>query len=303
MSDQHEIQHLKNQDIDYEKWDFCIQQAENGNLYARSWYLDVVSPSWEALVLGDYKFVMPLPVVRKLGIKMVSQPLHCQQLGIFPVPKPKIQQQFSNKLWKLFRLVRYQLNVAMQVGAFENFGKQKKQNYVLNLDLPYSEVSKGFTTHAKRNLKAAEKAEVTVVKGLQPVEFFAGKRQAENRKIPEKSYWILHRLVAQTLTRGSGVIYAAYSRTNNLCAAAFIIFNQNRAYYLNAYSTDEGRDNRAMYAIVNELVKEFSGSGTVIDFEGSIIEGVARFYEGFGAQVEHYYFLGSNRFPFNLKKF
>jgi hypothetical protein len=104
--------------------------------------------------------------------------------------------------------------------------------------------------------------------------------------------------VAQTVTRGNGIIYAAYSKTNNLCAAAFVIFNQSRAYYLNAYSTGEGRENRAMYSIVNELIKEFSETGLVIDFEGSIIEGVARFYKGFGAEAEQYYYVESNRFPF-----
>lgn len=301
MSDQYEIRHLKNQDIDYEKWDSCIEQAANGNLYAQSWYLDVVSPNWEALILGDYEFVMPLPVIRKLGIRIVSQPLHCQQLGIFPVPELHVQQQFSKILWKLFRLVRYQLNTALQVEAYEGFSNRGKVNYVLNLEQSYSVVSKGFTTNTKRNIKAAKKAEVNVVKGLQPVEFFAGKRQSETRKVPEKSYQILNHLVAQTMTRGSGVIYAAYSKANNLCAAAFIVFSQNRAYYLNAYSTDEGRENRAMYSIVKELIKEFSETGMTIDFEGSIIEGVARFYRGFGAKAEHYYYLESNRFLFFWK--
>ena len=298
MSDRHQIKHLRNQDIDYEKWDLCIRQAENGNLYGQSWYLDVVSPNWEALVLGDYEFVMPLPVVKKLIVRMVSQPLHCQQLGIFPEPKPDIQQEFSRKLWQLFRLVRYQLNAALQPEAFNNFAKLKKVNYVLNLDRPYSGILNGCSTNTKRNLKAAEKAEVTVIKGLQPVEFFAVKRQTENRKVPEKSYQILHRLAAQTVTRGNGAIYAAFSKTNNLCAAAFVISTQNRIYYLNAYSTNKGRENRAMYAIVKEIIKEYSNAKVILDFEGSMIEGVARFYRGFGAEAEHYYYLESNRFPF-----
>lgn len=301
MSHRYDITHLKNHEIDYGKWDLCIQRAENGNLYAQSWYLDVVSPNWEALIFGDYEYVMPIPVIQKLGLRMVSQPLHCQQLGIFPAPKIDIQQLFSKKVWQLFRRVRYQLNATMQVEAFENFSKLKKTNYVLNLNRPYSEISKGFTTNTKRNLKVTKKAEVSVVKGLQPTEFFKGKRNSETWNVPEKSYQILHRLVAQTVTNGNGAIYAAYSKANNLCAAAFIVFSRNRSYYLNAYSTGEGKKNRAMYSIVNELIKEFSGTGVMLDFEGSIIEGVARFYRGFGAQVESYYFLESNRFPFIWK--
>ncbi len=44
------IRHLKNDEIEREKWDECIAAAFNGNVYGFSWYLDIVSPGWEALV-------------------------------------------------------------------------------------------------------------------------------------------------------------------------------------------------------------------------------------------------------------
>lgn len=302
MSAQQEIRLLKNREINYAKWDECIQNAANGNLYAKSWYLDVVSPEWEALILDDYRFVMPLPVIKKMAIRMIIQPLHCQQLGIFPAPVLEIQQQFAEKLKKSFRIINYQLNAGMLIHAFPSFENIKRTNYILPLHLSYEETVSGFSRHTIRNLTAAENAQVKVVKGLLPSDFFKSKKEAETRKVPEKSYRILHQLIAQTLMKGNGVIYAAYSQTNNLCAAAYVLFDQNKAYYLNAFSTEEGRENRAMYAIVNELIKEFSRSATIIDFEGSVIEGVARFYKGFGAIGEDYYFIRSNSLPIVGKK-
>ena len=49
---------LENKAIDKPKWDALI--AECGNIYAYSWYLDIVHPGWDALVDDDYQAVMPL---------------------------------------------------------------------------------------------------------------------------------------------------------------------------------------------------------------------------------------------------
>ena len=58
--------HLRNSEIDRTNWDNCIAQSANQLTYAHSWYLDVVSPQWEALVDENYDYVMPLPVKWKI---------------------------------------------------------------------------------------------------------------------------------------------------------------------------------------------------------------------------------------------
>ena len=55
-----QIRHLRHNKIDYVLWDKCITNAKNCLVYASTWYLDVVSPGWEALVTSDYKYIMPL---------------------------------------------------------------------------------------------------------------------------------------------------------------------------------------------------------------------------------------------------
>ena len=49
------IRILKHTDIDRERWDICIQNAEFETIYPYTWYLELVSPGWEALVLDDYE--------------------------------------------------------------------------------------------------------------------------------------------------------------------------------------------------------------------------------------------------------
>ena len=77
------IQFIKRDKIDEQKWNEAIAQSVNSLPYAYSWYLDAVAENWAALVLDDYKTVMPLVWLRKLGIKCLYQPYYCQQLGVF----------------------------------------------------------------------------------------------------------------------------------------------------------------------------------------------------------------------------
>jgi hypothetical protein len=38
------IRYVKHEDIDKKKWDDTIRHAFNGNIYACSWYLDIIHP-------------------------------------------------------------------------------------------------------------------------------------------------------------------------------------------------------------------------------------------------------------------
>ena len=75
------IRHLSHKSIDKEKWDQVISAANNGLIYAKSWYLDIVSPNWEALVSDDYNFVFPIPIKRKYKLPYIVQPPLAQQIG------------------------------------------------------------------------------------------------------------------------------------------------------------------------------------------------------------------------------
>ena len=90
------IIHLENKAIDFNRWDHAISQSNNQLVYASSWYLNVVSPQWEALVTADYEFVMPLPVKSRYKIPYLVQPVLTQQLGIFS------KQSITEKIVKEF---------------------------------------------------------------------------------------------------------------------------------------------------------------------------------------------------------
>jgi len=127
------------------------------------------------------------------------------------------------------------------------------------------------------------------------------KNLATGNKLPKPSMLTLQRLIEYGQSNGNGSIYAAYGPDNTLCSAAFFYFAGKRVLYLNAASSDEGKANSSMYQIVDQFIREHSGSALTLDFEGSSIPGIARFYSGFGAESEHYYSLKMNRLPIPLR--
>jgi hypothetical protein len=46
-----------------------MEQAINPLVYGCSWFLDTACPGWDALVMDDYRAVMPLPHATKYFIK------------------------------------------------------------------------------------------------------------------------------------------------------------------------------------------------------------------------------------------
>src|ERR1044071_9207251 len=83
MSTSGHIQYLTYKEIDKVKWDACIDNADNGLIYAYSFYLDHLALHWDALVFNDYEIVMPLTWNKKYGIYYLYQPFLTAQLGVF----------------------------------------------------------------------------------------------------------------------------------------------------------------------------------------------------------------------------
>lgn len=298
-----EIRLIKNRHIDYLKWDQCIAASSVPLMYAQSWYLDLICPGWDALIFGDYAVVMPLVIKRKLGLSFLLQPIYAQQQGIFPEPDHSIQNAFLTTIRDQFKYVSINLNASHSVPFPEGFIVHTKENYILDLSPSNADLRNNYSKHTRRQLKKAEDHKVFIVKGLQTSEYFDLKSSASKGKLHQSSMQTLNRVIEYGHSNGNGVIYAAYNEHNMLCAAAFFIFAGQRVTYLNAVSTVEGRNNNAMHKIVDQFIQEHSGSSLTLDFEGSVIPGIARFYKGFGAHEEYYYSLKSNRLPFPLRWF
>lgn len=295
------LSYVKHGSIDKIRWNEVVGQSANSRVYALSWYLNLVSEGWDALIWGDYEFVMPLTIRRKWGIKYLFPPLYCQQLGIFPVPPRQIQIEFSNRIRELFRFIEIQVNSQMEPDAFPGLTVIPRNNLILPLIGTYAVLSSNYSKDRARNLMVAKKSGITVLTGMNAREYTNHNRMALNRSIKFFSSGSLETIISYTQSVGKGFIIHAYTVRNDLCAAAFFVQSGNRVVYLNAFSTNEGRATSAMTAIIDKLISEQAGSGLLLDFEGSSIPGIAAFMKGFGALPETYYLLKYNHLPLPLR--
>jgi len=297
---QHRINYIKYDEVDTDQWDRCLENAPNDLVYAQSWYLDKICDRWDALVLGNYQYVMPLTFRKKMGITYLYQPPFCQQLGIFPTPTKEISRQFLDELCVRFPFAEINLN-AMQLPVESAGTYEKRTNLMLWLNEAYEVLAGNYSKHTRRKLKKAAKHQLNLVNSISAEEYIRFKKNNASVKLSDKELRALRNILAFSLTRSLGQIYGVYSSGNELCAAAFFIRNKQRVTYLNAASSAEGKKNYAMYFLIDRFISEHAGKDYLLDFEGSMIPGVARLYEGFGATPETYHQFRYNNLPWWIK--
>jgi hypothetical protein len=280
------IRYLKRNQLDIKKYDACISIAVQSKVYAFSWYLDCVLENWDTLVLDDYVAVMPLPKAKKYGITYVFQPFWIQHLGVFsgsPLSDAQMAD-FINNVPKKFRLIDFNINFKLE-------NSEEHLNYILPLGDDYKTLFKNFSKGRKSSITQAEKFGLTLQesKDYEPIIKLFKQNRGLNIEVTETAYSKLERLLLKANELNQLKIIEAYSKSNQLIGGAFFILSKHRITYLFSAINQEGRDLQAMSLIINSIIKEYSETEYVLDFEGSMLPGVAKFIRSFGAQKELYY--------------
>jgi len=95
-------------------------------------------------------------------------------------------------------------------------------------------------------------------------------------------------------------IYKAYIDTS-LVSVYLFIKNFENYIFLACTTRKAGRKAYAHYALVDAFIKEKSGSMAYLDFDGSPIIGLAKFYAGFGAKKHYFHLIKMINVPFLRK--
>ncbi len=294
------IRFLQHEKIDKSLWDDCIDNAVNGNLYACSWYLDIVSPGWCALIEDDYENVFPLPVSRKAGFSYIMQPYFTQQLGLFyrtTSEKDKLDE-FLNCIHAKFRYIDFNLNTSNKI---PDSGKVTGMtNLELELSGDYVDLIKGYQNNLLRNLKKAAQNNITLSKHVRPEEIISLFRKNKGQELTHlnnKQYAMLQDIAYTSINKGIGEIWGAYDEFNQLLAAILWVTSQRKAIFLFSALSGKGKKLNAMPWLIDTFIKQNAGKPLTLDFEGSNIDGLARFYSSFGAKKVMYQRFISNSLP------
>ncbi|MBL0049052.1 MAG: hypothetical protein IPP32_13260 [Bacteroidetes bacterium] len=299
------IKYYSNKDIDYTKWDDCIRKSFNGNIYAYTWYLDIVCEGWNALVEDDYKSVMPLTGRKKLGINYLFQPPFTQQLGVFSVNKFSQEkvEEFITAIPSRYKLVEINLNKYNTVdeGQFK-----VKQNLTHELDLinSYVNLRTYYAVNTLRNITKATKKGLSVNYKADPLEIiklFRRNRGKDISNLKSKEYKILKNLIEYCIARGHGASWGVYTEKKDLCAGAFFVQSNNKVIFLFSATNATAKKNGAMPFLIDHFIQENAQRSLTFDFEGSNDKNLARFYKSFGSKECNYLGIKKNNLPFPLK--
>lgn len=285
-------------EINPEKWQNCINSSGQYHLYNQFWYLDIVcGKHWQALIWDDYRAVFPLPISGKLGLQFLQNPNLLQQIKFCG----DVCQQDIEEL-KMFIQSKYKF-IALSTSSDVFEGKSKPRcNLTLDIDT-YLRTKRSSTL--RNNLKRADKHQLKLQidhdykEGL----LFLKQHFHLTGMVPTDAEWVFYEKVMKAAYSEGKAKFMFVLKDDQPVQFAFWIMVESVAYYLLNISNEKGRQYGASHFAIDAFIRQHENRINLVDFEGSSIEGVKRFYKSFGATETPYYLYYRNTLPFFLKWF
>ena len=277
------IKRLKYHEIDFNKYNACIENSLQNSDYAQREFLDIVTgKSWELIIYDDYEAVMPVPLIVKFGFKIVLMPKLCQQLGIFSnQDSVYINNLFYNYLTKNYIVLFYAFNGNNEVS---NIGLKK--SYIIPKD-QYSEVKKRYSIHRRRNVRIIGDLENNIIfrNSLKSEDkaFFVENMKGIKKKEDASIYFdLMQTLYEQKLMN---IEILEYKNQIESMAGLYCVKTN---HYLSLFVNKNPLSNTNIPSIVIDNYLKKTIADQDFDFMGSDVENVAKFNERFGAIAYKY---------------
>jgi hypothetical protein len=296
------IVYLKNTEIDRLQWDNCIKSSQSVKPYAFSWYLDIMSPGWEALIDDDYDSVFPLPGFSRFGIQYITTPIFLQQLGAFSPDKPaeKVINEFIDYMPEFYKFV--DLCVAQKV-KYKHYRVTERTNYELDLSFPYEEISGNFTSDCRRIIQIESRKKIEMTSKVSPeevIDLFIQNKGNMLRGIKPRDYQHLKELMNYCIDNKKGQLIGVRASGKRLIYGLFLIEIPGSKTIHFIANTPESREKRIGYFVVNEIIRNNAMTQNILDFAGSSIPSIAKFIESFGGKNNPYYRIYRNNLPWPI---
>ncbi len=295
------IRYVTHNEINKSKWDNTIHSSFNKLPYAYSWYLDIVSPDWDALIYGDYKAIMPLTGNRKFGISYLYQPPFSPQLGVFSVINNDAFciDDFIKAIPNKFKLIEIAINSKNFI-CDESLVQQmiKKVYHQLPIDEQYENIRKRYKANHIKNIDKFSRNKLHFeIRNQSCHDLYRYKLDSIQRKgirvkkkVKKKYLNLLIKLEEKNCLK----TFVAYDMNKTAIGGAGFI-RIDESIMIQTFSYNIGRKYCLIFFLIDQLIKENSGQKLTIDFMGSSLEGVKYRNIGFGCFEDYYTLIKINR--------
>lgn len=288
------IRFLRRKDIDTNQWNACVAGDATGLPYGLAWWLDAATNgNWDAVVVDDYRLVLPLPRGKSFGRwTQVQRPVFTQQCGPFGQPRPGELAEILRSLpgkYLSFDLPLSEWFPDPELPA--GFAVRERTNYVLDLAPAYDDIHQGFHKVLRRKLRRNGPATLSVADPATIIELYRGSA-GQKAGLKPKHYRRIAAIIDAASANCAAVCCRLDDEQDGFLAAGFFPFYRGRLINTFAASTPAGYTREGMARMLVELIKTHGGPGHLLDFEGSDIPGVAEFFRSFGPVQRNYPMVG-----------
>lgn len=278
-----EIRKIKRKDLDTDKYSRALNASLNYRIYAEHWYLDILTnQKWECLVYNDYEVIMPIPLQYKFRFKFVLQPLYCQQLGVFY--SKEIDEDLFKRFEKLlhkYRVRAYHFNEENNVYTPE--GKERV-NYLLSLNKPYPDIFENFERDRKKDIRRNSKKGFKVIEKPE-IEKFLELLKTDYSELVAKINLIKMRNLIEVLIEKESLFSYTLMNSDSKIISTCLLAKSNKRLILLFSVRNKKLESKGSFAfLMNYVIEQNSAKNLILDFEGSMIEGIANFNKSLGAE-------------------
>jgi lipid II:glycine glycyltransferase (peptidoglycan interpeptide bridge formation enzyme) len=300
----------------------CIQKKSELPVFMQPWWLDVVCKDWDVAIAKkgeQLTGVWPYPVEKKLGVSLLRTPMLTPYLGphVFYHNSVKESNHDSFEHDTVAELMK-QLpeasvwHLAMspgikQAGLFKSYKLQPQvqQTFLLELTGDEQTLLANMKDTTRRNIRVAE-GEIAITnapKYLKELHKFQKNTLAQKGKTLGYSFKYLQKIMDACIANDAAALWVA-KRGDNIQAIVMQVWDDTCSYYFMGGQNPETNSYRAMSLLLWHTIKEAKKRGnTAFDLEGSMDEGVERFFRNFGGNRALYIVLHKSKsILWNLKK-
>jgi hypothetical protein len=301
------IRFLENNEINFIRWDNCINNALNGNIFAFTWYLNIICNEWYGLIMGDYEYVMPV-IHRKFFNRkhLYTSPL-APQLGVYSknLIDKTIIKKFIDSIPPKFSYIEINLNKYNPVESLDLIFR-KRNAFELDLIQPAKKIKEKYAPLFQKELQKATQQKITVLKGLLPNDLinFALKNSSKHSpELKKEDIQRLRMIIAFGLRYQIGEIYGAYSAYNELCAAAFFLKSKKKIHLLFSAINIEGEKSNALHKLIDKYIDVHAEKTLTLNLENICITNKMDFFTGIGTLKLNYINIRNKKLPWYIKLF
>jgi lipid II:glycine glycyltransferase (peptidoglycan interpeptide bridge formation enzyme) len=282
-------------------------------LFMQPWWLDTVCRKWDVAIArkGDQVTgVWAYPVEKKPGVTLMRNPILTPYLGphvFYPndIKESNLDSFEHETVAELMKQMpdadvwHLALQPGMkQVGLFKNkkLRPQAQQTFLLELNENEETLLGNMKETTRRNIRQAEK-DITVSDSPECLkELYKFQKETLTNKGAAPAYTLayLQKIMDAGLANDSTSLWVA-KKDGVTQSIVWQVWDDKCSYYFMGGQSQERSSSKAMSLLLWRAIREAKKKGhATFDLEGSMDEGVERFFRNFGGQRALYIVLHKN---------